>query len=340
VTFNEPLETCEIENVRRTLFKIKGATLDVAHIIDPTVMQMAANMEHGCKLGVIASYRTYHHQDPQFDSPDFSYHKIPLLMQRFKSEDCDELRIYIADSCVDKVMRVDKDFPESFHRVFVDPNNPEKKFLIDSLQGDAIDQIKRHAPEGVKIVFYRFPSAEEQTPHVQQDEFYVYSNFRRQARGFDCSLFAIRDLYALNQLANEGKLWNSPSTLADPKDPHTKVVWTIPEPIMYPTQGLTLINKHPNGQALMQTLKEKNCIGPNPYAQGRTVNKYLDRFRALYTHWPMVPGDILNRSFAKSWSQYHQNEIMPRHPTATSTLEPLSVESIYQMTGERIGATP
>lgn len=309
------METWEIENVRRTLFKIKGATLDVAHTIDPSVMQMAKNMEHGQKMGVIASYRTYHHQDPGFDNPDFSYHKIPLLMQRFKEGESDELRIYIADSCVDKVMRVDEDHPETFHQTFTDPKNPGNKFLIDSLQGDAIDQIKRHAPEGLNIVFYRFPSAEEKTPRVDQDQFYVYSNFRRQARGFDCSLFAIRDLYALNQLANEGKLWNSPNTLADPKNPNVKVVWTIPERIMYPTQGLSLINLHPNGQAIIETLKNKNCIGPNPYGQGRQVNKYLDRFRALYTHWPMVPGDLLTRSFVKSWSQYHKETIMPQHPT-------------------------
>lgn len=322
VTFNEPLETWEIENVRKALFKAKGAQLEVAHTIDPIVLQLAWEKENGGMLGVIGSYRTPSLFDPDFLNPDFSYHKTPILMQRFKDETQDELRIYIADSCVDKVIRINGEL------------------VLDSLQDDIIDQVKRHASAEHNIVFYRFPSSLEDTPAMDKEGFYYFGKYRRQARGFDCSLFAIRDLYALYQLANEGKLWEDARSSSS--DPNTKVVWTIPGRLMYSTQGLTIIQNHPNGSTLLETLRAKNCIAPNPYANNREVNRYLDRFRALYHHYTMIPADVLNPNFLKSWASYRDEKILPLLTTTSSAspLAPLEPQDIYAMTCARIKAAP
>ncbi len=316
VTFNQPLELTEIRKMQNAYFKMKGTEgLSITYNISPTLMERARDMQEGQMIGVIASFRDRQAQNP--DNPHhyplvqpiyYTGHKTPVLMQKVNGE----LRIFIADSIVDKIVHI------------------RGQDYIFPMQADIIEQIRENLAPGTNPVFYRFPNSIEDRPETPKENFEYMNKRRRQTDGTNCSAFAVHDIRQMCLAAREPGFWESLDAQSDPNDTQMRVVWHTPEWLMYPAQGLSsIIGKHPKKEAITEVLHKKNCIAPDMVDSGKILqlNKLSDRLRYKYHHLSqMVPGDILDRQFLREWATYRRTHF-PTPPTLTF-LPPLPVHEI------------
>ncbi|MES2121332.1 MAG: hypothetical protein V4492_00970 [Chlamydiota bacterium] len=258
VTFNQPLELTEIRKMQSAYFKMKGTEgLSITYNISPTLMQRAQHMQEGQMIGVIASFRDRQAQNP--DNPHhyplvqpiyYTGHKTPVLMQKVGGE----LRIFIADSIVDKIVHI------------------KGQDYIFPMQADIIEQIRENLAPGTNAVFYRFPTSIEDRPETPKENFEYMNKRRRQTDGTNCSAFALHDIRQMHIAASQPGFWDSLDAKIDPNDPQMRVVQHTPEWLMYPAQGLSsIIGRHPQKGAITEVLQRKNCIAPDLVESGKIL---------------------------------------------------------------------
>lgn len=292
VTFNNPLELPEIRKIQGAFLKVKETKdLPIAYSITDSLMQKAANMEEGETMGIIASFRDRMRIDP---SNPQNYplimpiiptpHKTAVLMQKVDGE----LRIFVADSVVDKLCRIGD------------------QYFVYPLQDDILEQLHAHIKPEMNAVFYRLPSSLEDPQPTPLENYEYVSKYHTQKDGFNCSIFALRNLYEMHRLARKGQLWDSLSISSEWGDSRTRVVDKIPAPFLLSTQSMTIVRAHTESKWLLETLNRKNAIADVRLDNGqvRPGNKFSDRMRYKYDHLAMIPSDVLDRQFLRDWASY------------------------------------